>query len=48
MQDDGSDLLMYCHRQVWVVFFFVCLNGKQSNTYFIPVDHQHLTSLLQC
>lgn len=41
MQDDGSDLLMYCHRQVWVVFF-VTLNGKQNNIYFLPVDHQHL------
>lgn len=43
MQDDGSDLLPYCHRQVWVVFcLFVCLNGKQNNIYFIPVDHQHI------
>lgn len=23
VQDDGSDFLMYCHRQVWVIMFYL-------------------------
>lgn len=38
MQDDGSDLLMYCHRQVSLILF--CYLGKQNNI-LLPVDHLH-------